>query len=351
MLIYNKNELGRKTSGNYMTSVKILAELTYNSNVLSGVGPFAAALDISEAKNYQKPVLVSSVDGVGTKLKIAADINNFISSGMDVVNHCLNDILCSGAKPIAFLDYIASEKLSPESVKQIVKGISISCRDEKVPLLGGETAEMKGFYNLGDYEVVGFAMGLAEKDKLITGRHIKPGDILIGLESSGIHTNGFTLIRKIFFEPDAHGIQKQWIKDRISRLGNEVFFRLLLAPHKSYVKPVLGLLDVIKINGISHITGGGIPENLSRILPPNLSARVIKSRWKIPEIFKFIQDEGEISEKNMFDTFNMGIGMILVIPPKFKNLALEILNNHFGCKAHDIGAVVSESKDVQITIQ
>lgn len=351
MLIYNKRELGRKTSGNYMNSVKTLAELTYNSNVLFGVGPFAGALDISEAKNYQKPVLVSSVDGVGTKLKIAALVNDFTYCGMDVVNHCLNDVVCSGAKPIAFLDYIASEKLGKKSIEQIIRGISIACFSQEVPLLGGETAEMQGFYNLGDWEVAGFAIGLAEKDKLITGRDIKPGDILIGLESSGIHTNGYTLIRKIFFDSDFHGIQKKGIRDFIPGLGDKEFWRLLLEPHRCYAKTVFSLLNGVRINGIAHITGGGIPENLSRILPKSCVARIVKSYWHIPEIFKFIQKEGGLSEKIMFSVFNMGIGMILVVPPDFRDAALEILNNHLKCKSFDMGAVIKSENETQIVIK
>lgn len=351
MLVYKRSELGGKIRGNFMNPVKTLAELTYNQNVLSGVGLFAGALDISEAKNYQKPVFVSSVDGVGTKLKIAAWISDFTYCGMDVVNHCLNDVVCLGARPIAFLDYIASEKLEQKPIEQIIHGMSIACCDQGVPLLGGETAEMKGFYNLGDWEVVGFAAGLVEKDKIIIGRDIKPGDVLIGLESSGIHTNGYTLIRKIFFDFDIHGLQKRGIKDFIPGLGNKEFWRLLLEPHRCYAKTVLSLLSVVKINGIAHITGGGIPENLSRILPKSCAARIVKSYWHIPEIFKFIQKEGELSEKTMFNAFNMGIGMILVVPPDFRDAALEFLNNYLKCRAFDIGAIIKSENEAKIIIK
>lgn len=337
MYVYYKREPGKEAD--YIKHVEEAAKETRNSNIIGEIGLFSGALDISEVKKYKRPVLVASTDGVGTKLKIAASVRDFTLCGMDIVNHCLNDIVCSGAKPLAFLDYIASERLEVEAIEQIMRGISLACRNEDVPLIGGETAEMPGFYNLGEYEVVGFAIGVVEEERMITGRGIKPGDVLIGLASNGLHTNGYTMIRKIFFETeDVCGGARRAIEEHIPQLDAKLYEELL-KPHKCYTRPVRALLNAIKINGIAHITGGGIGENLLRILPEGCSAHIVKSTWQTPEIFRFIQEEGEVSEKEMFDTFNMGVGMILVIPPDYKNAALKFLNEELGCEAYVIGSI------------
>jgi phosphoribosylformylglycinamidine cyclo-ligase len=283
--------------------IKRQAQATVGPQVIAGVGPFAG---LFELKGYREPVLVSSVDGVGTKLKIASALGKHDTIGIDLVNHCVNDILTSGAEPLFFLDYIAMGKLVPQQVEAVVKGMAEACRAVGCALIGGETAEMPGFYPEGDYDLVGFIIGVVEKGNVIDGRSIKAGDAIIGLASSGLHTNGYSLVRKLFgTEPS---ILSQFYPELGRTLGEE-----LLEPHRCYYHVLKPLL--FRIKGMAHITGGGLIDNLPRILPPGLGAGLEKSSWGAPPIFALIQKKGNIDEKEMYRVFNMGIGMALVSSP------------------------------------
>lgn len=270
--------------------IKKSARTTFTKNVIGDVGLFGGLFDITELKNYNNPVLVASTDGVGTKLAVARLLNKWDTVGIDLVNHCINDILVQGAKPLFFLDYIAAEKLQPEITAGLVKGLAKACKDAGIALIGGETAEMPGTYSEGEYDLAGTIIGVVEKNEIINGSSIQEGDILVGLPSSGLHTNGYSLARKVLKD------------DKMEEL---------LAPHKSYLKEIYPLRRNIK--GMAHITGGGLTENIPRIIPKGLGVRIQKNSWKVPEIFKLIQQKGGIADSEMFRTFNMGIGLILVV--------------------------------------
>lgn len=278
---------------------------TYNKNVLGGLGSFGGLLELGTS--YKNPVLVSGTDGVGTKLKVAFLCEKHDTVGIDLVAMCVNDIICQGAKPLFFLDYVATGLVSPESIENIVKGIAEGCIQSKMPLLGGETAEMPGFYKNDEYDLAGFAVGVVEKDEIITGEDIKEDDILVGLPSSGIHSNGYSLVRKLFFDK-LNMKPSDYIEEFDSTLGEE-----LLKPTKIYVDEFLRLNKNIDIKGMVHVTGGGFYENIPRILPESLSVEIEKNSWEIPSVFKYMQKNGNIDTKEMFTTFNMGIGMIFVI--------------------------------------
>ncbi|WP_192868114.1 phosphoribosylformylglycinamidine cyclo-ligase [Calderihabitans maritimus] len=281
---------------------------TRRPEVLADIGGFGGlfSLDISR---YRQPVLVSGTDGVGTKLRIAMLMDKHDTIGIDAVAMCVNDVLVLGAEPLFFLDYLAVGKLKPERVAEIVKGIAAGCEQAGCALIGGETAEMPGFYGEEEYDVAGFAVGVVDRDKIIDGSRIKPGDRLIGLASSGLHSNGFSLARRVLLE--AAGLS---VDDFVPRLG-KTLGEEMLTPTRIYVKPVLELLSRFDIKGMAHITGGGMVENIPRILPEGTEAVLEVSAWPVPEIFKFIQEKGNIEESEMWRTFNMGIGMVLVVPP------------------------------------
>jgi phosphoribosylformylglycinamidine cyclo-ligase len=283
--------------------IKRQASATLRREVITGVGPFAGLFQL---KGYQEPILVSSVDGVGTKLKIAAAMDKHDTVGIDLVNHCVNDILTSGAEPLFFLDYIAMGKLIPQQVEAIVRGMADACRAVGCALIGGETAEMPGFYPEGDYDLVGFIIGVLEKGSIIDGRSIKAGDAIIGIPSSGLHTNGYSLVRKIF------GTEPSILSQVYPRLGRTLG-QELLEPHRCYYHVLKPLLP--KIKGMAHITGGGLVDNLPRILPPWLTAKLDRDSWEIPPIFALIQKKGNIDENEMYRVFNMGIGMAVICAP------------------------------------
>ena len=280
------------------------ARSTYGPQVLSGVGFFGG---LFEFKGYKNPVLVSSVDGVGTKLKIASALGRYEGVGIDIVNHCVNDILTCGAEPLFFLDYIAMGKLRPEAIEAIARGLASACRDAGCALIGGETAEMPGIYAGDDYDLVGFIIGVVEKDKIIMGKMIAAGDAIIGLPSSGLHTNGYSLVRNIF------GETKSALNKRYPELGRTLG-EALLEPHRGYLKQLKPLLPIIK--GLSHITGGGLIDNVPRILPEGLAARFDSKSWVVPPIFELIQKRGNIDRSEMFHVFNMGIGMAVICSAK-----------------------------------
>ncbi|MFN2363262.1 MAG: phosphoribosylformylglycinamidine cyclo-ligase, partial [Halarsenatibacteraceae bacterium] len=281
-------------------------ESTFTSGVINNPGGFGGLFKPGFG-DFKEPVLVSGTDGVGTKLKLAFELDIHDTIGIDLVAMSVNDILVQGAKPLFFLDYLATGKIEPEKVAEIVRGIAAGCREAGAALLGGETAEMAGFYNPGEYDLAGFAVGITDEKRLITGENIEAGDRLIGLASSGVHSNGFTLARKVLFEIAGYSYQ-----EKLTGLEQELGLELL-TPTRIYVKTILSLLDKFDIKGMAHITGGGILENLPRILPDNLKAVIKKKSWPKPEIFKIIQEAGSIAEKEMDRTFNMGLGFILAV--------------------------------------
>ncbi len=286
--------------------IKELARSTFNSAVLSDIGAFAG-LYRPDWSNLQKPVLVSSADGVGTKLKIAflTGIHNTV--GIDLVAHCTNDILVQRAFPLFFLDYIGTGKLEPEVIEQIVQGLAQGCGQSGCALLGGETAEMPDFYRVGEYDLVGFIVGLADESKVREWGQVKKGDVLIGLSSSGLHTNGYSLVRKLFFEQE-----KLTIDSHLEELGKTVGEELL-TPHRNYLPVIKELIQSDDLNALAHITGGGITGNLDRVLPDHLDAVIQRGTWKILPIFRFIRERGKVQTEEMYRTFNMGLGMILVV--------------------------------------
>ncbi|HIE17646.1 MAG TPA: phosphoribosylformylglycinamidine cyclo-ligase [Dehalococcoidia bacterium] len=286
--------------------IKRLAHPTLTPGVLCDVGFFGS---IFQLPAYSEPVLVSSVDGVGTKLKIASLLDRYDTIGIDLVNHCVNDILTCGASPLFFLDYIAMGKLIPERVEALVGGIAKACQDVNCALIGGETAEMPGVYQPGDFELVGFIVGVVEKANLLTGSTIVPEDIILGLPSSGLHTNGYSLVRKVL-DLDNHSSSLQVFHPRLKRtLGEE-----LLEPHRCYYQEIKPLLH--KVKGLAHITGGSFEGNIPRILPRSLAAHISKDAWNVPAIFRLIQEQGKISEAEMYRVFNMGIGMVIICSPQ-----------------------------------
>ncbi len=286
--------------------IKHRAISTFRPEVLADIGFFAS---LFELKGYKEPVLVASVDGVGTKLKIASLLGKYDTVGIDLVHHCVNDILTCGAEPLFFLDYIAMDKLVPEQVENIAAGIVIACKDAGCALVGGETAEMPRIYARGEYDLVGFIVGIVEKKNIINGSTISKGDVILALPSSGLHTNGYSLVRKIFHIDKRPSSLKTFYPELGRTLGEE-----LLEPHRCYsrlLKPVLPL-----VKGLAHITGGGLKDNLPRILPPGLAAQVHKGSWHISPIFHLIEEKGNVAEDEMYRVFNMGVGMAIVCSPQ-----------------------------------
>ena len=316
--------------------MKPYVERTNIPGVLSGIGGFGGLFspDISKMK---EPVLVSGTDGVGTKLRIAQLMDIHDTIGIDCVAMCVNDIICSGAKPIFFLDYVAIGKNIPEKVAEIVKGVAEGCVQAGCALIGGETAEHPGVMAEDDYDIAGFSVGIIDREKIIDNDRMAEGDVIIGLASSGVHSNGFSLVRKVF------DIENADLDERPAELGGRTLGETLLTPTRIYVKAVLALMDKVDIKGISHITGGGFYENIPRSIPEGLCAKIDKSKVRIPGIFELIMKRGDIPERDMFNTFNMGIGMDIIVKADDADTALEILK---GCgeEAYIIGEVVKADK-------
>lgn len=308
---------------------------TTRKGVIGGLGAFGGMFDISEL-GYKEPVLVSGTDGVGTKLLLAFMLDKHDTIGIDCVAMSVNDIVVQGAEPLYFLDYIATGKLVPERVEQIVKGIADGCEQAGCALIGGETAEMPDLYADNEYDLAGFSVGAVEKAKIITGDTIKAGDILIGLESNGLHSNGYSLVRKILLKDKQLDLQKKY-GDLSMTLGEE-----LLRPTRIYVKPILGLLKNDHINGMSHITGGGFFENIPRMLPDGLGVVIDYAKWDVPPIFSLLEAEGSLTKKEMFNTFNMGIGMVLAVSEERVPSVMNELKK-LGETAYEIGRVTKES--------
>ncbi|MGJ9458381.1 phosphoribosylformylglycinamidine cyclo-ligase [Oceanobacillus sp. CF4.6] len=303
---------------------------TTRPEVLGGIGSFAGLFDLS-GFNYKEPVMVSGTDGVGTKLKLAFEMDKHDSVGIDLVAMCANDIVAQGAQPLFFLDYIACGKNDPAMIEQIVSGIAGGCVDAGAALIGGETAEMPGMYSENEYDLAGFVVGIAEKSKLVTGESIEAGDVVIGLASSGIHSNGYSLVRKIIEDLDL----KETYEGLSKTLGDTV-----MTPTKIYAKQVAAVLKETNVKGISHITGGGFYENFPRMMPSGLGVELNKGSWHVPEIFSFLQKQGNIPEKDMYGVFNMGIGMALVVSSEAVDHTLALLKEN-GEEATVIGTVTS----------
>lgn len=320
---------------------KSVAE-THTDAVLTDIGHFGGLYDIGKVlKTYRNPVLVQSIDGVGTKLTIARMENKYDSVGEDIVGHSCGDILSMGARPLTFLDYVANETLVPEEMEAMVAGMVKACKEAGVAIIGGETAEMPGVYAKGEHDIAGCITGVVEKDKIITGEKITEGDIILGFASSGLHTNGFSLARKLIFETAGHTT-----KTIIPELGQSIG-KVLLQVHINYTKPVLEILDTgIDIRGIAHITGGGFIENIPRVIPKVLDAEIIKGSWPMLPIFPFMQKIGKVEEQEMYTAFNMGIGLVLITPKNEKIKIETILKKYKDYNIYEIGKIINGSGKV-----
>lgn len=298
--------------------IKSLAKSTFNKNVLSGIGHFGAFYQV-DLVAWKNPVLVSSVDGVGTKLKIAFAMDKHDTIGQDLVNHCVDDIAVCGAVPQYFMDYMAFGKLNPDKAEQIIKGFSIACKENGVALIGGETAEMPGLYSEEEYDISGTIVGLVERDKVIDGRNVSKGNVLVGFGSNGLHTNGYSLARKVLLE-------KFSVSDKPDLL-NQSLGEEFLSVHKSYLKLITELKEKISINAFSHITGGGIIGNTKRVVPKDLQIKMNWNAWELPAIFKLIQEVGKIADEEMRHVFNIGIGLIAIVDAKDVDKVLEVASS------------------------
>jgi phosphoribosylformylglycinamidine cyclo-ligase len=318
--------------------IKYLAHKTFTRGVLSEIGGFGGLFSIDKTK-YNDPVLVSSVDGVGTKLKIAFAMDLHSTVGADLVNHCVNDIAVQGASPMFFMDYLATGTLDPAIAEKIVEGIADACKHNGCALIGGETAEMPGFYPDGEYDLAGFIVGVAEREKIVSGKDVQIGDIILGLPSNGLHTNGYSLARKLLFEV-AHYSPETYVNQIKNKVGNE-----LMRTHKSYWAVLKKLIDGQCVSAMAHITGGGITENLPRVLPRGTAALIELGTWPVLPIFEHLQELGNVSRDEMLRTFNMGMGMLLVVPSaKFKKV--QSLLERAGEKAYTIGRIVKGERKV-----
>jgi phosphoribosylformylglycinamidine cyclo-ligase len=321
--------------------IKYLAQKTFNRNVLGGIGGFGALYRL-DLQKFKSPILVSSADGVGTKLKIAFEMGLHSSVGADLVNHCVNDIAVQGATPLFFLDYFASGKLDPEVTETVVSGLAEACKANGCALIGGETAQMPGFYTEGEYDLAGFIVGAVDRDKLVTGEDIKAGDVLIGFPSTGLHTNGYSLARKLLFEVAGYKTS-QYVTAIKEKAG-----AALMKTHRSYLHVIQKLVAAGLTNGMAHITGGGITENLPRILPKGLGAQVELGSWPVLPIFEHLRDLGQVSQDEMMRTFNMGVGLIAVIPAAKFTRAKTLLDRAEE-KFFVIGRIIKGEKRVQYT--
>lgn len=325
-------------------SVELMKEhvkKTMRDEVLGGIGGFSGAFSMEKFKNMEKPTLVSGTDGVGTKLKLAFTMNKHNTIGIDCVAMCVNDIACAGGEPLFFLDYIACGKNEPEKIADIVSGVAEGCIQAGAALIGGETAEMPGFYPIDEYDLAGFAVGVVDEKDLITGADIKDGDTLIGIASSGVHSNGFSLVRKVF------KISEESLNTYYDSLGTTLG-EALLAPTKIYVKALKNVKEAgVKIKGCSHITGGGFYENIPRMLPEGIRAVVKKDSYKIPAIFNMLSQDGDIAEEMMYNTFNMGVGMVLAVAPEDADKTIEAIKNA-GEEAFVLGKAQAGEKGVTL---
>ncbi|WP_371876051.1 phosphoribosylformylglycinamidine cyclo-ligase [Pleionea sp. CnH1-48] len=319
--------------------IKGVAQRTRRPEVMAGLGGFGALCELP--KNYKEPVLVSGTDGVGTKLKLAMETNIHNTIGIDLVAMCVNDLLVQGAEPLFFLDYYATGKLDVDVAADVVTGIGAGCELSACALIGGETAEMPGMYQEGDYDLAGFCVGVVEKSEIIDGTKVKAGDHIIGMKSSGPHSNGYSLIRKVIEVANA---------DLKQPFGDKTLGEALLEPTRIYVKSVLKAIKQFDVHALSHITGGGLLENIPRVLPENTQANIDKNSWELPEIFQWLQQQGNIEAQEMYRTFNCGVGMVVIVPADQSDAVIELLNNE-GEEAWLIGTIEDKTSDEQVLVK
>jgi phosphoribosylformylglycinamidine cyclo-ligase len=338
-LTYKKAGVDIDEGEKFVKRILPIVRKTFRPEVITDIGSFSALFKLDRAQ-YKDPVLVSGTDGVGTKLKIAFLMDKHDTVGIDLVAMCVNDILTSGAEPLFFLDYLATEKLCSDKASQVIKGIVQGCKEAGCSLIGGETAEMPGFYSEGEYDLSGFAVGVVDKDHIIDGSKIRDGDVIIGISSNGLHSNGYSLVRRLLLD-----MKKLDIHAHVTEIGSTIG-KELLRPTRIYVKAFFALKDKIEIKGMAHITGGGIPGNIPRILPKGLSAHIKVGSWPVHRIFRFIEKTGNISEKEMKKTFNMGVGYVMVVAVKNSEKALLLLNKS-GYQAFIIGKITKGGRGVR----
>ncbi|HYP54025.1 MAG TPA: phosphoribosylformylglycinamidine cyclo-ligase [Pyrinomonadaceae bacterium] len=320
--------------------IKRLARSTFDMRTLSEIGSFGGMFD-GAFPGMSAPVLVASADGVGTKLKVAFMTGVHDTVGRDLVNHCTNDILVQGARPLFFLDYVATGSLSPDVIVSVVDGIARGCRENNCVLLGGETAEMPGMYSEGEYDVAGFIVGVVDRAKVIDGSRVEPGDVVFALPSAGLHTNGYSLARKLFFEVAGYSVDTH-----VEELGTTVG-AALLRPHLSYLRPLEGLLDTGVVKALAHITGGGLLENVPRVLPEGTAVEIARDSWPVPPVFRLMQQIGNVAEAEMFRTFNMGVGMVVICSES----DAETVRSHFespGSECFAVGRVTEGAREVRL---
>jgi len=321
--------------------IKYLAHKTFTRSVLSEIGGFGGLFAVDKAK-WVDPILVSSVDGVGTKLKIAFEMDVHHTIGADLVNHCVNDIAVQGATPLFFMDYLATGRIEPEVTEKVIEGLADACKHNGCALIGGETAEMPGFYPDGEYDLAGFIVGAVERERIITGKTVEVGDVILGLASNGLHTNGYALARKLLFEVGKYTLDS-YVNELKGKVGNE-----LPRTHKSYWPAIKRLVDGECVSAMAHITGGGITENLPRVLPRGVAAVIEMGSWQVPPIFEHLQQLGNVPQDEMLRTFNMGLGMLLVVPSKKFKKAQTVLERA-GEKAFTVGRIVKGDRKVMYT--
>jgi phosphoribosylformylglycinamidine cyclo-ligase len=343
-LTYKDAGVNIETTNRLVDRIKSIAKTSFRPEVLTDIGGFSGLFSLNTEK-YKRPVLTASTDGVGTKLKIAFMMDTHHTIGIDLVAMCVNDILAQGAEPLFLLDYIATSTVQPKTLEAVITGITNGCQEAGCALLGGEIAEMPSFYKENEYDLSGFVVGVVDQDNIIDGSRIESGDKLVGIASSGMHSNGYSLVRKVVFEKLNLSLHQK-IEALGRTLGEE-----LLEPTAIYVKPVRTIIAEFHVHGISHITGGGLVDNIPRILPANCQAVIHRGHWEIPPIFPFIQEKGTISEREMLRTFNSGIGMVLVIPDEeVNNVIVRLENMHF--KSYLIGEIIKRKegdKDILFT--
>lgn len=323
-----------------LSRVGKIVRKTFTPGVLSEIGSFGG-LFRPDLSGLEEPVLVASADGVGTKLRVAARLGDYSTVGRDLVNHCVNDVLVQGARPLFFLDYVGAGRLEPDVLEALVEGLAAACREAGCALLGGETAEMPGFYQEGDYELVGFVVGLVDRRSILPGDRVVAGDVLIGLASSGLHTNGYSLVRRLVFEQEGLSVDDPAPWEPDSTVGEE-----LLRVHRSYLPCIEPLLGHEGLHGLAHVTGGGLTDNLPRILPKGTRAEIRRDSWSVPEIFHWLRARGGVDVEEMFRVFNMGIGMVAVVAPEAVDETLERLDGS-GCRASVIGGVREGGQGVE----
>lgn len=324
--------------------IKTAVESTFSANVLTRLGSFGALYDLSDiVRNYKHPVLVQSIDGVGTKMMVAKMLNKFDTIGIDLVSATTNDIIVLGAKPLTLLDYIANDRLQPQIIEEIISGMAAACLENGIALVGGETAEMPGTYVQGEHDLVGVITGVLEKDAAILGTEIEAGDVVLAFPSSGLHTNGYSLARKLLFEVAGYNVHSQ-LKELATSVGLS-----LLTPHINYTKPIMHLLQQnIKIKGMAHITGGGLLENIPRILPANCAVQINKASYPVLPIFNLLQTLGRLDETEMYRTFNMGVGLVMIVAKQSVTQMQQALKDFPNYPLYEIGAVVEGAPSVRL---